>query len=200
MIIGHYAAALIPHSYFKKVPLWYFLVVANLPDFLWMTLALLGIEETKPQHFWQASFDRIQVQMLYSHDLLPGLFLALVVALLTFLFFKRGIIALVSAALILLHHVADWVSGFPHYWMGPGSLELGWGLYYREPYLALVLEALFASALVFLYLKLEARHGRPKSRAYQLKLYLLFILGSLMWLPTARYSMSELYQFFVSHT
>ena len=43
MIVGHYAAALVPYSRLEGRPLWLLLLCANVPEFLWLVLALAVI-------------------------------------------------------------------------------------------------------------------------------------------------------------
>ena len=73
MIVGHYAAALVPYSRLEGRPLWLLLVCANVPEFLWLALALAGVEPTKPASLLDATFPNIDVHMTYSHNLIPGI-------------------------------------------------------------------------------------------------------------------------------
>ena len=79
MIVGHYAAALVPYSRLDGRPLWLLLVCANVPEFLWLALALAGVEPTNPASLLDATFPNIDVHMTYSHNLVPGLIQGVIV-------------------------------------------------------------------------------------------------------------------------
>ena len=68
MIVGHYAAAVVPYSRLEGRPLWLLLVCANVPEFLWLALALAGVEPTSPASLLDATFPNIDVHMTYSHN------------------------------------------------------------------------------------------------------------------------------------
>jgi hypothetical protein len=79
VIVGHYAAALVPHSRLEGRPLWLLLVCADVPEFLWLALALTGVEPTTPASLLDATFPNIDVHMTYSHNLVPGLIQGVIV-------------------------------------------------------------------------------------------------------------------------
>ena len=71
MIVGHYAAALVPYSRLEGRPLWLLLVCANVPEFLWLVLALAGVEPTSPASLLDATFPNIDVHMTTATTSFP---------------------------------------------------------------------------------------------------------------------------------
>ena len=148
MIAGHFTTALIAKQKFPKGTLLYFLIISQLQDFLWFTFHYLGLEPTNPSDAFDATLGNMVVDMLYSHDLLPQLFWLAIVFLIGKLLFKNTKIGLVSMALVSIHFVLDFFSGHVHHIFGADTLEAGLGLYASNPYLAILIEALFCIAAV----------------------------------------------------
>ena len=59
MTMGHYATVLLPFSRLSNAPLIWFLFCANLPDFVWFTLSVIGIEPTTPPSFLDVSIQTL---------------------------------------------------------------------------------------------------------------------------------------------
>lgn len=192
MIIGHYAAALLPYSRFKHRPFWVLLLCSNLIEFWWMLLALAGIEAPLPASLLDATFQNITVDMRYSHDAVPAVIAAGLTFGVVWAAFKDLGFAGACAGVVALHAVCDVVAGFEHHLMGPQTPSISLGLYHRAPHLAILLEAAFALGCVLWYQHCERSRGRPLTRRKALTLHAVFQLAILVWLPTATRSLREL--------
>jgi hypothetical protein len=191
MIVGHYAAALVPYSRLEGRPLWLLLVCANVPEFLWLTLALTGVEPTKPASLLDATFPNIDVHMTYSHNLVPGLVQGVVVFGLVYLIWRDRPLALWCGALTVVHVLCDILVGFKHELLGPDSPQVSLDTYGNAPVLAIAIELFFALGCVYAYLRSEQRRGRPVTRRRSVALYAVFAVGILMWLPATSMSLRQ---------
>lgn len=191
MIVGHYAAALVPYSRLEGRPLWLLLVCANVPEFLWLALALAGVEPTKPASLLDATFPNIDVAMTYSHNLIPGVIQGVIVFALVYAIWRDRPLALWCGALTIVHVLCDILVGFQHQLLGPDSPQVSLHTYARAPVLAIGIELVFALGCVFAYLTSEARRGRPLARRRIVALYAVFAVGILMWLPATSMSLRQ---------
>jgi membrane-bound metal-dependent hydrolase YbcI (DUF457 family) len=191
MIVGHYAAALVPYSRLEGRPLWLLLVAANVPEFLWLALALAGVEPTKPASLLDATFPNIDVHMTYSHNLIPGFIQGLIVFALVQLIWRDRPLALWCGALTIVHVLCDILVGFKHELLGPDSPQVSLNTYGHAPVLAIAIELVFALGCVYAYLKSEQRRERPVTRVRSVALYAVFAVGILMWLPATSMSLRQ---------
>ena len=191
MIVGHYAAALVPYSRLESRPLWLLLVCANVPEFLWLALALAGVEPTKPASLLDATFPNIDVHMTYSHNLIPGLIQGVIVFALVQAIWRDRPLALWCGALTFVHVLCDLLVGFKHELLGPDSPQVSLDTYGHAPVVAIGIELAFALGCVFAYLRSEARQGRPLSRRRTVALYAVFAVGILLWLPATSMSLGQ---------
>ena len=191
MIVGHYAAALVPYSRLEGRPLWLLLVAANVPEFLWLTLALAGVEPTEPASLLDATFPSIVVHMTYSHNLIPGFIQGLIVFALVQLIWRDRTLALWCGALTVAHVLCDLLVGFKHELLGPNSPQVSLDTYGNAPVLAIAIELVFALGCVYAYLRSEQRRGRPVTRRRSVALYAVFAVGILMWLPATSMSLRQ---------
>jgi hypothetical protein len=187
LIVGHYAAALLPYSRLRRsgAPFWLLLLCANIPEFLWLALALAGVEAPTPPSMLDATFQNLKVDMIFSHNLVPGLIQAAVTGLAVLAVYRRRDLALWGAFLVIFHVLCDYVVGFEHQVLGKDSPVVSLDSYARFPHLAIFIELAFSVGCVFLYHRSEARQGRVIPARRQLLLYAVFILGVSVWLPTA---------------
>lgn len=191
MIVGHYAAALVPYSRLEGRPLWLLLVCANVPEFLWLALALAGVEPTKPASLLDATFPNIDVHMTYSHNLIPGFLQGMIVFALVQLIWRDRPLALWCGALTVVHVLCDLLVGFKHELLGPNSPQVSLNTYGHAPVLAIAIELTFALGCVYAYLKSERRRERPVTRGRSVALYAVFAVGILMWLPATSMSLRQ---------
>jgi hypothetical protein len=126
MVAGHYAMSLLAYERHRGGPLWLFLFAGIFLDILMISLVLAGVEEMAPAHgATRPGFATMAIDMTYSHDLLPVVGWAVVIAAFAFAITRSRGVALWAGALVLLHEVADMVSGFTHYVFGPDTHEPG---------------------------------------------------------------------------
>ena len=194
MIVGHYAAALVPYSRLEGRPLWLLLVCANVPEFLWLALALAGVEPAYPASFLDATFQNLEVAMTFSHNLVPGLIQGAVVFAIVQAVWRDRPLALWCGALTVVHVLCDLVVGFEHQLLGPDSPRVSLDTYGSVPQLAIATELAFALACLYAYQRAEARRGRPLPQARLLGLYAVFTVGILAWLPAATTPLRETLQ------
>lgn len=192
MIVGHYAAALVPYTRLEGRPLWLLLLCANVPEFLWLGLALAGVEPTQPASLLDATFPGLQVQMTYSHNLVPGLIQGVVVFAVVQAIWRDRTLALWCGALTVVHVLCDLVVGFEHQLLGPSSPRVSLDTYGHMPQLAILIELVFVLACIQFYHRNEARRGRPLSRARRTALYAVFVAGIVAWLPATTISLRQL--------
>jgi len=192
MNVGHYAAALVPYSRLEGRPLWLLLVCANVPEFLWLGLALAGVEPTKPASLLDATFPNIDVHMTYSHNLVPGLIQGVIVFAIVQRVWRDRALALWCGALTVVHVLCDLVVGFKHELLGPESPQVSLNTYGQMPIVAIAIELVFALACIHYFVRSEGRHGRPLSPARRNALYAVFVIGILSWLPATSMSLREL--------
>lgn len=192
MIVGHYAAALVPYSRLEGRPLWLLLVCANVPEFLWLALALAGVEPASPPSLLDATFQNLQVAMTFSHNLLPGMAQGVIVFLIVQAFFRDRALALWCGALTVAHVLCDLVVGFEHQLLGPESVQVSLDTYGHAPYLAIFIELVFALACIHFYQRSGQHLGRALTRSRLMALYAVFTVGILAWLPAATLPLREL--------
>ena len=87
--------------------------------------------------------------------------------------------------------LSDYVVGFEHQILGPGSMPVGLNTYGRAPQLALLIELAFSIACVYAFQARERRDGRPLGRARLVALYAVFVAGVAMWAPVANVPLSH---------
>ena len=191
MIIGHYAAALIPHERDPQTPLALYLFLANAADFLWLGAAAVGLEAPVPRSLFEASFANLHVAMPFTHDLVPTMGWAVLAAAVVYAATRRGAPAGWAAALVVAHEACDLLSGFSHWILGPATPAIGLNLYGRAPEVALLLEAAFGAGCTWWFVRARARAGRPLSGSTKWGLYATFVAGALVWLPIARTPLAD---------
>jgi len=160
---------------------------------VWLALAALGPEHTEPASLFDATFQNIAVDMRWSHEPLPVLGLALIVAAIVFAIYRDRALALWCGALIVLHLLCDLLVGFTHHVAGPGTQDISLNLYGRVPAVAVLIELCYGAGLVAWFAFAERRAGRPVHRKKLAALYAVFVLGALAFLPIAFAPMSSLF-------
>ena len=193
MLAGHFSTALIAKQKFPKGTLLYFLIISQLQDFLWFVFHYLGIESTNPSDAFDATLSNMAVDMVYSHDLLPLLIWLIVAFTLGKIFFKSTQIGLVSMALVSIHFVLDFFSGHMHHVFGAETMELGFGLYASNPFLAIVIEALFSIIALWYFFKEETKKGIKRTKKNKISIMSVFAYGIIFMLLIATHSFRELF-------
>ena len=191
MLAGHFTTALIAKQQAPKGHLAYYLVASQLPDFLWLMFDRMGLEPTEPTNLMATSLDSIEVEMTYSHDLLPMFgWIGLIILIGRALFGSWGP-GLVGGLLVVVHAATDYVGGFPHNVFGPDSHSVGLGLYASAPYVAVTLEALFTAAAMVWVFRVDARDGITLDRATKLVWLIVFGGGLAFMYLSADLSLAE---------
>ena len=192
MVLGHYASAFLARPHVPTAPFWLLLLASNLAEFLWLLLALVGIEPTKPTSILDATFNNLDVHMTYSHNVVPNLLLGILVFGAVQLIWKNTKLAVACAFLTCLHVWSDFIVGFQHEVLGPDSMKIGLNSYGRFPYLAILIEWLFALVCLTYFAFAEKARGRAVPRKKLVLLYVAFSIGILAWLPNAYTPMRQL--------
>jgi hypothetical protein len=108
------------------------------------------------------------VSMMYSHHLIPQFIWAAVVFLIGKVLFKSTTIGLAAMALFVSHIILDFFSGHGHHLFGANTVAIGLGLYAKNAYLAIFIEAVFIVTAIAYYFRIETNAGfvfTNKSRA-----------------------------------
>lgn len=178
MLAGHYATALVADQYSSRNTLFFFLFASALPDLLWHVFALVGLEPTGPVNVLDMTLQNLDVDMMFSHDLLPTLgWMALLYGFGT-LAFKSHKIGLIAALLLLGHNLADYAAGYPHHVFGPETPAVGFAAYKSVPLLAVAYEAVFTAIFLFIFFRTEHRRGihrQPGNRAAIIGLFVFTV-------------------------
>lgn len=181
MVAGHYAMSLLAYERHREGPLWLFLFAGIFLDLLMILLVLTGVEVMAPgPGATRPAFATMVIDMSYSHDIVPVAFWASVMTGFAYLVTRRQAVAFWAGGLVLLHEVADLVSGFPHFVLGPDTPEVGLGLYFRAPLGALAIELIAGLVCVWWFCSRTRLAFRR-----QLALYTLTVVGVGALLPMA---------------
>jgi hypothetical protein len=158
MLVGHFAAAIVGKSVVRNVPLWHFLLLANIADLIWVLLCLNGTEQFgffAPDYPGASKmFSLNLIDMPWSHGLVPTIFVA---TFLGFFYFNRlrdsrGAAFAVVFAVVLSHWFLDLVVHRPDLVVSSGIAKQGWGIWARGLDAAIVELSLLCLAVV-IYLK-----------------------------------------------
>jgi magnesium-transporting ATPase (P-type) len=95
--------------------------------------------------------------------------------------------------LVLIHFVLDFFSGHIHHVFGAETMELGFGLYASNPYLAVVIEALFSIVALWYYFKEEVKMGNRRLQSNKIAIISVFAYGIVFMLLIATHSFRELF-------
>lgn len=193
MLAGHFTTALIAKQKFPSGTLLYFLIISQLQDLLWFIFHYLGLEPTGPTDAFDSTLSNMVVDMLYSHDVLPQVFWLAVVFFLGKLLFKSTKIGLVSMAIVLGHFVLDFFSGHMHHLFGADSMEAGLGLYASNPYLAILIEAIFIVGALWYFFKEETKKGITRTTKNMVAIISVFAYGIGFMLLIATQSFRDIF-------
>ena len=160
---------------------------------MWFVFHYLGIEPTNPSDAFDATLSNMTVDMVYSHDLLPLLIWLIIAFTLGKILFKSTQIGLVSMALVSIHFVLDFFSGHMHHLFGAETMELGFGLYASNPYLAIIIEALFSVVALWYFFREESKKGIKRTKKNKISIMSVFAYGIIFMLLIATHSFRELF-------
>jgi len=191
MLAGHYATALVANRKFSKGTLLYFLIASQLQDLLWFALHYVGLEPTGPTDVLDTTLNKLSVDMLFSHDLLPQVFWVVVIFLIGKVLFKSNQIGLVGAALVAGHFILDLFSGHPHHIFGEETHNIAFGLYASNVFLAIAIEAVFIVVMLWYFFKQEAANGVQRTLKNKASVIGLFVFGIVFMLSIATTSFRQ---------
>jgi hypothetical protein len=192
MMAGHFTTALIAHQRLPKGTLLYLLLISQLQDLLWFVFHYLGLEETKPSDAFDATLNNMNVNMLYSHDLLPQFCWLVLIYIVGRTLFKSNKVALFSVAILIGHFILDFFSGHMHHVFGEDSMQTGLGLYASDPYLAIVIEAVFTTVALWYFFKVDAAKGYKRTLANKASIIGVFAYGIIFMLLIATHSFRDI--------
>jgi hypothetical protein len=193
MLAGHYSTALLGYQKFPKGTLVFFLIASQFQDLVWLTLHYFGVEPTEPTNVEAVSLQGIDVNMLFSHDLLPQLFWISAIFIIGYSLFKSHKIGAVGAVLVSGHFVLDFISGYPHHIFGEETHSVGLGLYHSNVYLAIAIEALFSTLALVYFFKKEKEKSIERTTKNKFSIIALFVFGVVFLLLIATTSFKELF-------
>ncbi|MEM7436923.1 MAG: hypothetical protein AAF436_17345 [Myxococcota bacterium] len=193
MLAGHYATALVAKQKAPKGTLLYFLIASQLPDLLWLGFHYLGLEPTRPDDVLDVSLDRLAVDMIYSHDVLPILLWTALTAGVGYLLFRQLRVVVIGALLVLVHAASDYLGGFPHHVFGPDTPSVGTGWYYTAPYLGVAFEALYCVIFLAWFFYNDAKAGVKRTVSQRATIVGVFVFGVVFMFSVAKTSFRDLF-------
>ena len=141
MLIGHYGPAFAIKAIDKKVSLWMLFIAVQLPDIIWGTLILTGIEKAYINPSLESNPLDLSY-MPYSHGMLSTIIYSLVAVgiLMLFPYFRKNkSSAWWIGAAIFSHWILDFLSHRPDLPLYGNSAKVGLGLW-NYPTLAVIIE------------------------------------------------------------
>ena len=151
MLIGHYGPAFMIKAIDKKVPLWMLFIAVQVPDIIWGTLILLGIEKANINPL-QASNPLDLYYIPYSHGLVSTLIYSLVIVALLMLipyFRRKPSIAWWLGAAIFSHWLLDFLSHRPDLPVYGNSMKIGLGLWNHPTWAVIVELGIFLAGAIW---------------------------------------------------
>lgn len=192
MVSGHYATALLAKQRAPAGHIVFYLFASQVLDLLWLVFHYMGLEHTEPENFTEATLDTLQVDMTYSHDLLPLPVWCLLIAVAGRALFGSWKPGWIGALLVFVHAVTDYVGGYEHFVFGPESQVVSTGLYYTAPYLAVGFEVLFIAITLAWVVHSDSKAGIRRSRATWFSWAAVFGGGSVFMLVAAKTPIANL--------
>jgi hypothetical protein len=175
MIVGHYAASFLGKSYAPAVPLWHLVFAAQLVDFVWGFLILLGVEYSEIVPGATKAFPFLFSYIPYSHSVVMLVFWTVSTYALYGLINGRnwGRGALVFSAVVASHWFADFLvhdSDLPLTLAENVKFGLGWWNY---PLFEFVLEACFLFLALYVY---SRTNSVPLHRIWRVDIWIVLAM------------------------
>lgn len=127
--LGHLAAGFAVKPTMQKIPLWVFLVAAELNDILYFLFVFVGLEQkaVMTMNFSEGVRYLGSSSNPWSHGLLMSVVWSLAAALIGFLFYKDRRSAILIGAVVISHWVLDFLmhSNLPLFFNGSPLVGLG---------------------------------------------------------------------------
>ncbi len=161
MLIGHYGPAFAIKAIDKKVSLWMLFIAVQLPDIIWGTLILTGIEKAYINPSLESNPLDLSY-MPYSHGMLSTIIYSLVAVgiLMLFPYFRKNkSSAWWIGAAIFSHWILDFLSHRPDLPLYGNSAKVGLGLW-NYPTLAVIIEVgIFIAGAIWYAIRVEGFKG-----------------------------------------
>ena len=129
---------------------------------------------------------------MYSHHLIPQFIWAAVAFLIGKVLFKRTTIGLTAMALFVSHIILDFFSGHGHHLFGANTVAIGLGLYAKNAYLAILIEAVFIVTAIANYFRIETNAGVVRTNKSRAVIIGVFAYGIFFLLSVATVSFRDL--------
>lgn len=189
MFVGHYSASFLGKAAAPRVPLWVFILAAQLVDVAWAVFILTGIERFHLDPSLPSN-PLVLDHMPYTHSLVATLgWAALAAAAVVAAGYGSARAALAVALVVVSHWGLDVLVHRPDMTITGGEPKLGLGLW-NQPSLAFALEVLFLAGAAGIYTvvaRVDARTRRAVVRgvAVLIALQTFSTLGPIPPFPTA---------------
>ena len=183
MVPAHFATALIAHRKFpeKTSYLILFLAACQIQDFMWFILHYFGLENTLPASVLDMTVSGLDVDMRFSHDIVPNIIWAALMFVIGYLVSRNWKIALTASFLTVLHVIMDLIIGYPHHINGPETAELGTSTFLTHPYLSFFIDMVLSVAMVYIFLNMEKKAGIGRTKKNKRLLYILFAVPAIIF-------------------
>lgn len=182
MFVGHYSASFLGKAAAPRVPLWIFILAAQLVDVAWAIFILTGIERfhldpTLPSN------PLVLDHMPYTHSLVATLVWATVAAIAVIAAgYGSGRAALAVAAVVTSHWLLDVLVHRPDMTLLGSEPKLGLSLW-NQPTLAFALEILFVAGAAAIYTTTTRADERTRSTVFRGVLILTALQTATMYGP-----------------
>lgn len=153
MFIGHFAPAFVAAAMYSRGPkLGTYFVAAQLIDWAFFTLAIIGIEKMRidPGATVMVPYDLYFLP--YTHSLVGTAVWAAAFGLIVLVWQKDALAGFLSALVVITHWVLDWVVHRPDLTIAGGEEAYGLGLW-NHPEIAMPLEIGITLAAFIFYIK-----------------------------------------------
>lgn len=177
MFIGHFAPAFVAAAAYSRGPkLGVYFVAAQLVDWAFFTLAMVGVEKMRidPDASAMVPFDLYF--MPYTHSLAGTGAFALVFGIGIAIWYRDLLAGLLTALVVASHWVLDWLTHVPDLTLAGSPPLLGLGLWNR-PEIAMPLEIGITLAAFIFY----TRRSRGPAAQPLLLITLLLVLQAINW-------------------
>lgn len=182
MFVGHYSASFLGKAAAPRVPLWIFILAAQLVDVAWAVFILTGIERfhldpTLPSN------PLVLEHMPYTHSLVATLvWAAVAAAAVVAAGYSSGRAALAVATVVTSHWLLDVLVHRPDMTITGGEPKLGLGLW-NQPTLAFALEILFLAGAAAIYTTTARVGEQTRSAVFRGVLILIAVQTATMYGP-----------------
>lgn len=182
MFVGHYSASFLGKAAAPRVPLWIFILAAQLVDVAWAVFILTGIERfhldpTLPSN------PLVLDHMPYTHSLVATLAWAAVAAVaVSAAGYGSTRAALAVAAVVTSHWLLDVLVHRPDMTIAGSEPKLGLGLW-NQPTLAFAIEILFLAGAAAIYTTKARVDDQTRSAIFRGVLILIAIQTATMYGP-----------------